>query len=404
MSAAAVAAGEALGYVGAGTVEFLLADSGEFFFLEVNTRLQVEHPVTELVTGLDLVELQLLVAEGRPLPPEALSPALDGHAIEARLYAEDPAREFLPVTGTLARFRMPPGVRVDTGVEDGSVISPYYDPMIAKVVAHGATREAAARKLADALARAELHGTITNRDFLVRVLRHPEFLNGAADTSFLERHDPAALAAPLLDSADERLAAAAAALAAQAARRTAARALGTLPSGWRNNASGLQEAAYAGLHSDEVRVGYRLAPDGRVDAVQIGDTELPAVYLHHCASDTVDLEVDGLRRRYRVARGVQGEVHVNTDAGQVSLRELPRFPDPTAAAQAGSLTSPMPGVVIRLLVAPDEQVDARQPLMVLEAMKMEHEIVAPAAGIVTEVRVAEGTQVEAGSVLAVIEE
>jgi len=183
MSAAAVAAGRELGYVGAGTVEFLLTESGEFFFLEVNTRLQVEHPVTELVTGLDLVELQLLVAEGRPLPTEAIDPELRGHAIEARLYAGDAAREFLPVSGRLTRFAIDTdAVRVDTGVEDGSTVSPFYDPMLAKVVAHGRTREEAARRLADALARAELHGTTTNRDLLVRVLRHPEFLAGEADT------------------------------------------------------------------------------------------------------------------------------------------------------------------------------------------------------------------------------
>ncbi len=225
MSEAAVAAGQALGYVSAGTVEFLLTEQGEFFFLEVNTRLQVEHPVTELVTGLDLVELQIAVAEGRPLPAEAIQPALRGHAVEARLYAEDAANDFLPVTGTLSRFRLPAGVRVDTGVEDGAEISPYYDPMVAKVIAHGPTRADAVRLLADALARAELHGTTTNRDFLVAVLRHDEFAAGDADTSFLDRHDPAALSGSLLDDHEQQLAAAAAALALQAARREEATVL-----------------------------------------------------------------------------------------------------------------------------------------------------------------------------------
>jgi propionyl-CoA carboxylase alpha chain len=241
MAQAAVAAGEALGYVGAGTVEFLLTGEDEFFFLEVNTRLQVEHPVTELVTGLDLVELQLRVADGGHAPDP---PPLRGHAIEARLYAEDPAQDFLPQTGTLTRLRFGDGVRVDSAVEDGSAISPYYDPMIAKVVAHGATRDEAARRLAGALARAHIHGTVTNRDFLVRVLRHPEFLSGDADTSFLGRHDPAELAAPLVDAGGVRLAAAAAALAGQATRRAAAVPGRSAPSGWRNVPSQLQTTTF----------------------------------------------------------------------------------------------------------------------------------------------------------------
>ena len=399
MSAAAAAAGQALGYVGAGTVEFLLTEQREFFFLEVNTRLQVEHPVTEFVTGLDLVELQLLVAEGGPLPQEALAPALSGHAIEARLYAEDPANDFLPVTGTLERFAVGPGVRVDTGVEDGAEISPYYDPMIAKVVAHGRTRDEAARRLADALARAELHGITTNRDFLVRVLRHPEFLAGEADTSFLERHRASDLAEPLVDAGGELLAAAAAALAGQAARRAGARVLPTLPSGWRNNPSGPQAVTYAGHHHDELTVGYRFARDGRLAELRVGGVELEGARLHRCVGDEVDLELGGLRRSYRVRGGI-----VNTDEGQADLRELPRFPDPSEAGQAGSLTSPMPGAVIRVMAKVGATVEAGQPLLVLEAMKMEHEIVAPADGTLAELAVAEGSQVEAGELLAVIDE
>jgi acetyl/propionyl-CoA carboxylase alpha subunit len=392
MGAAAVAAGEALGYVGAGTVEFLLADDGAFFFLEVNTRLQVEHPVTELVTGLDLVELQLLVAEGGALPAV---PPLDGHAIEARLYAEDAAHDFLPVTGTLARFAVPDGVRVDTGVADGSVISPYYDPMIAKVIAHGPTRDAAARKLADALTRAELHGLTTNRDFLVRVLRHPDFLAGDADTGFLERVD--GLAEPLVDAAGRRLAAAAAALAGQAARRADAGVLATLPSGWRNNPSQLQEATFA-AGEEALRVGYRFARDGKLAALRVNDEDIDATLIR-CEPDVVELEVDGLRRRFAVRPRA-----VNTTDGQVDLRELPRFADAADDTPAGSLTSPMPGLVVRVLAAAGEAVTKGQPLLVLEAMKMEHEIAAPADGALSELRVSEGAQVEAGAVLAVIDE
>jgi propionyl-CoA carboxylase alpha chain len=241
--------------------------------------------------------------------------------------------------------------------------------------------------LADALARAELHGMTTNRDFLVTVLRHPEFLAGGADTGFLDRHD---CTAPLV--ADARPYAAAAALAGQAARRAAARTLRTLPSGWRNNPSQLQTVAF-----DRHEVGYRFDRAGRLAELEV-DGEPLAARLHACAPDLVDLEVDGVRRRYRVAPGA-----VNTDEGQADLQELPRFPAAAAGAAAGSLTSPMPGAVVRVLVEPGATVEAGSPLLVLEAMKMEHEVVAPVAGTVTELRVSPGTQVETGALLAVIE-
>ncbi|HEX6676926.1 MAG TPA: biotin carboxylase N-terminal domain-containing protein, partial [Actinomycetes bacterium] len=221
LAAAAVAVGQAIGYVGAGTVEFLLTPEGEFWFLEVNTRIQVEHPVTEAVTGLDLVRLQLLVADGEPLPAEARRPTITGHAIEARLYAEDPRRDFLPAAGRLHRFRVEPrpGLRIDAGVRDGSVVGVHYDPLLAKVVAHAPTRAEAAGLLAAALATARIHGLVTNRDLLVRVLRHAAFLAGETDTHFLERHGVSELGAPLAGAEAERVSAAAAALAAQAARR-----------------------------------------------------------------------------------------------------------------------------------------------------------------------------------------
>ena len=326
MSEAAVAAGQALGYVGAGTVEFLLTEDGEFFFLEVNTRLQVEHPVTELVTGLDLVELQIAVAEGRPLPAEAIQPDLQGHAVEARLYAEDAANDFLPVTGTLSRFRVPAGVRVDTGVEDGAEISPYYDPMVAKVVAHGATRADAVRLLADALTRAELHGTTTNRDFLVGVLRHDEFAEGDADTSFLDRHDPAELARPLLGEHERRLSAAAAALALQAARRAEATVLASAPSGWRNVPAAPHEVTFAdGDH--ELVVAYAFDRVNRLVTLEVDGEPIEGAALHDAAPDHVDLEAGGHRRRFSV----------HAEAGGRRARELRRGP-----AVAGR-TAPPPG-------------------------------------------------------------
>ena len=254
LGAAAVTVARTIGYTNAGTVEFLLLPDGRFAFLEVNTRLQVEHPVTELVTGLDLVRLQLLVAEGMALPPEVVAAHFTGHAIEVRLYAEDATRAWQPSAGRLRRFTIPAteGVRVDSGVEDGSEVSVHYDPMLAKVIAHAPTRTEAARALAGALERARLHGVTTNRDLLVRILRHPEFLAGDIDTGFLERHDPAVLGAPLADLSTRRLHVVAAALAAQAERRAQAPVLSAVPSGWRNNPSVPQSCAYTG-------------PDGRVD-------------------------------------------------------------------------------------------------------------------------------------------
>jgi propionyl-CoA carboxylase alpha chain len=399
MSDAAIAAGETLAYVGAGTVEFLVTEEGEFYFLEVNTRLQVEHPVTEMVTGLDLVELQIRVAEGEAVPDP---PPLRGHAIEARLYAEDARRDFLPVVGALTRFEIPEGVRVDTGVASGSQISPYYDPMIAKVIAHGATRADAARRLSGALARAHLHGTTTNRDFLVRVLRHPEFLAGGADTAFLDRHAPEALAAPLVQGEDARLAAAAAAMALQAAHRRDARVLASIPSGWRNVPSGMREVAFEDADGDSVAVGYRFDRSGGLLALRVDGQDLAGPELLACAAERVDLAVAGRRRRFSVHVSGQA-VHVNTDVGQLSLRVLPRHPVRAEAAGSGSLASPMPGAVIRVMAEVGQGVAAGQPLLVLEAMKMEHEIVAPAAGVLAELRVEAGTQVQAGAILAVIE-
>ncbi len=403
MSEAAVAAGQALGYVGAGTVEFLLTESGDFFFLEVNTRLQVEHPVTELVTGLDLVELQLMVAEGGQLPEEAIRPALKGHAVEARLYAEDAANDFLPVTGTLSRFHVPAGVRVDTGVESGAEISPFYDPMVAKVVAHGSTRADAVRLLADALARAELHGTTTNRDFLVGVLRHDEFVRGEADTSFLDRHDPAVLAGPLLSDHEQRMAVAAAALALQAARREQATVLAPVPSGWRNVPAAPHEVTFADGERELV-VAYAFDRENRLVTLKVDGDEIDGAVLHDAAPDHVDLEAGGHRRRFGVHAEPGGAVHVNCDAGQLSLVEQPRHPQIEDVAAAGSLASPMPGSVWKVLAAAGDDVEKGQPLLIIEAMKMEHEIVAPVAGPLEELRVAEGDQVDAGTILAVIGE
>jgi propionyl-CoA carboxylase alpha chain len=396
MGDAAVAAGEALGYVGAGTVEFLLApESEEFFFLEVNTRLQVEHPVTEAVLGLDLVRLQIEIAGGGTLPETI--PAPSGHAIEVRLYAEDAEHDFLPVAGALSRFRIDGDVRVDSGVEDGSEVTVHYDPMLAKVIAHAPTREEAAARLARALRGAELHGLRNNRELLVRILEHPEFLAGRTDTHFLERHDPAQLGRPLLEPGASARHAAAAALAAAAGRRSSAAVLGGLPSGWRNNPSADQEITL-GAHT----VRYRFDRSGGPAALAVDGEPLAEPRLFSATPSLVDLQVDGVRRTYRVA--FDGATHrVNTSEGQATLPEAPRFPSAEDDVLAGSLVSPMPGAVLRVSAAAGDEVTAGQVLVIIEAMKMEQEIVAPADGVVTEVRVAVGAQVEAGAILAVLD-
>ncbi len=400
MGAAAVAAGQSIGYEGAGTVEFLLAPDGEFYFLEVNTRLQVEHPVTEFVTGLDLVRLQIEVACGAALPAEAREPLMTGHAIEARLCAEDPRNEFLPVSGRIDRFEVPAGVRVDTGVESGSEIPVYYDSMIAKVIAYAPTRAEAARVLADALARTQLHGLITNRELLVRTLRHEEFLAGQTDTHFLERHDPVELGAPLIGADEAPVHAAAAALAGQAANRATAGAFTTIPSGWRNNPSQGQVAAFESDHGEHAVV-YSFDRHGGLASLAVNGEAVEAA-LHTCAPGSVDLETGGVRRRYVVDRAGD-RVYVNSAEGQLDLTVVPRFPDASAQHTAGSLTSPMPGSVVRVTAAVGDSVARGDTLVVIEAMKMEHQIAAPGDGTVAELLVAEGDQVDTGELLAVIE-
>jgi propionyl-CoA carboxylase alpha chain len=400
LTAAALAAARAIGYESAGTVEFLLDGDGAFYFLEVNTRLQVEHPVTEAVTGVDLVREQIRVAEGCALPFRQGDVSLQGHAVEARVYAEDPANGFLPTGGRLLDWRpsLDVDVRVDSGVEAGTRIAAEFDPMLAKLIAHAPTREEAALRLALALTRLVAPGVVTNRDLLVNVLRHPRFLAGDTTTDFLERHRPAPRRTPTDD--ELRVAALAAALTAQAARRAEARALRTIPSGWRNNPSGLQEVRYR-AGGREVVVGYLRQPDGgfrvRLDGVETS-ARLLAV-----AASAVELEVDGRRRRFHVTPGEMGEVFVQDAQGELRLEELPRFPAPAASeVSVGGYTAPVPGKVLDVRVAVGDKVARDQPLVTLEAMKMEHQLIATADGVVAEVRVSPGQQVDAGQMLVVI--
>ncbi|MFD0063887.1 acetyl/propionyl/methylcrotonyl-CoA carboxylase subunit alpha [Streptomyces sp. NPDC056690] len=373
----AVRAARATDYRGAGTVEFLVAD-GKAHFLEMNTRLQVEHPVTEAVFGVDLVALQLRVAEGEPLDEEP--PVARGHSVEARLYAEDPAAGWAPQTGTLHRLSVPEAVRLDTGFTDGDPIGVHYDAMLAKVVAHAPTRAEALRKLAGALERAVVHGPVTNRELLVRSLRHDEFIAGGADTGFYDRH-LAALTAPSPDPY--------APLAAALADAHGRSRFG----GWRNVASQPQVKHYrTEPDGAEREVRYRHTRDGlAADGVRVVRAT-PAL---------VVLEVDGVVRKFDVA--AHGErVYVNGAA----LTALPRLPEPVARQEPGSLLAPMPGTVVRLAegLAEGVTVAAGQPLIWLEAMKMEHRITAPASGTLTALHAAPGRQVEVGALLAVVQE
>ncbi|OBF49911.1 acetyl/propionyl-CoA carboxylase subuit alpha [Mycobacterium sp. 852002-53434_SCH5985345] len=403
--AARLAAG-AIGYAGAGTVEFLADDDGEFYFLEMNTRLQVEHPVTEETTGLDLVELQLMIAEGGRLDAEP--PAAQGHSIEARLYAEDPARGWQPQAGVMHRIDVPAvrtefaslghrtGIRLDSGILDGFTVSIHYDPMLAKVISYAPTRRQAALVLADALARAGLHGMRTNRELLVNVLRHPAFLEGATDTAFFDTHGLDKLSAPLADAAVVRLSAIAAALAEAAHNRAAAPVLGAVPSGWRNLASGYQVKAYRDDGDTEQNIEYRFTRTGLALPNDAG------VQLVSATADQVTLADDGVAHTFAIAR-YGDDVYVDSARGPVHLVALPRFPEPGSTVEKGSLVAPMPGNVIRLAAAVGDTVTAGQPLIWLEAMKMEHTITAPSDGVLAELNVGTGQQVEVGAVLARVE-
>ncbi|MDX2380273.1 MAG: biotin carboxylase N-terminal domain-containing protein [Acidimicrobiia bacterium] len=399
MGAAAVTAAKKIGYENAGTVEFLLAGDGSFHFLEVNTRLQVEHPVTEAVIGRDLVRDQLLVAQGAPLEFSQDDISITGCAVEARVYAEDPARDFLPATGTVLAWQPPhePMVRVDSGVETGSEVGIEFDPMLAKVIAYAPTRVEAARKLALALERTRIQGVVTNRDFLVATLRHPEFLAGNTTTEFIESIDPARARHVAAD--DLRSAAIAAALTAQEWRRREASTLQSFRSGWRNSVMPDERVVFR-HGDDEIAVEYRARRDGTFAVTAAG--HLSSVVLHRLDDDVLDLDVDGHRLITTVHRhGTRWWVHGH--GGDIALDELPRFPEPEAEVVAGGLTAPMPGQVLATECAVGDSVEEGQLLVLLEAMKMEHRIVAPFDGVVGELRVAAGDQVGTDDMLVVID-
>ncbi|XRQ16299.1 biotin carboxylase N-terminal domain-containing protein [Actinomadura welshii] len=396
MGAAAVAAARAVGYEGAGTVEYIVSADrpDEFFFMEMNTRLQVEHPVTELVTGLDLVELQLRVAAGEPLPLAQGDVRLDGHSIEARVYAEDPARGFLPTGGRVLALAEPAGARVDSGLDTGTEIGGSYDPMLAKVIVHGSGRAEALHRLDRALASYTLLGVPTNVAFLRSLVRHPAVAAGDLDTGLVERAlDDLVSGAPVPPEV----------LAAAALERMRALESGDdpwdVPDGWRPGAHAWAPwiITPAGGEPVEVRV-QGTAASARV-AVGGGDpveASLTAPFTLTYAGRTTSFEA--ARDGNTLWLGRDGHVwalseHVRAEAGAAA--------DGTGD---GVLRSPMPGTVLAVKAAEGDRVAQGQPLVVVEAMKMEHAVTAPLAGVVTKLPVRAGAQVALDAVLAVIEE
>jgi 3-methylcrotonyl-CoA carboxylase alpha subunit len=416
MGSAAVAAAKAIGYVGAGTVEFIADQDGTFYFMEMNTRLQVEHPVTEMITGQDLVEWQLVVASGGRMPLMQHQLGIDGHAVEVRLYAEDPARNFLPSTGTLIHLRLPEEgrhVRVDTGVREGDTVTPYYDPMIAKVIVHDRDRPSAMRRMATLMGETEVVGLATNAQLLKALCSHPAFVGGEVDTGFIERHREELFAAT--GAADDRMFAVAT-LARLVEWREAveglARSSGDPWSPWnRQDAFRLLDEGHDEVRwkdgEREVAViahrrrdgGVRLdLPGGSLDAqvrrsddgrlaIRLGDETFVATVVRRQLADGVDyaLFADGASRRLRLV-----------DPLDVTQYE-------TAGSDEASVRSPLPGKIIDLRVKAGDRVSKGQPLLVLEAMKMEHTLAAPTDGTVKSVRYAVGEQVAEGAELVEFE-
>jgi propionyl-CoA carboxylase alpha chain len=402
MGAAAVAAARAIGYVGAGTVEFIVDQQGEFYFLEVNTRLQVEHPVTEAVTGLDLVRWQILLAEGERLPLRQADVALEGHAIEARLYAEDPANDFLPATGSLALWEPATiaGIRYDGGVERGSEVGVHYDPLLAKIIAHAPTRHEAIRRLRRALTTLGVGPITTNRDFLIAVLDHPAFAAGELHTHFIAEHLPAETRTAAPDPSRDRIHAAVAALYEHARRRSQGGPLpSSIPSGWRNNRWRAQDGSFT-VGGEHLDVRYVAEPEGRF-AITIGDQAL-ACRVFDADATSLSVEIDGVRRRFSVI-ATDGALVVHGPLGTATLTPVPRFPPAAREDLAGGCMAPMTGIIRDVRVKEGDRVEKGTILLVLEAMKMEHQMVARDVGVVKQVRVEVGQMVDPDEVLVVVE-
>ncbi|MNF31227.1 Acetyl-/propionyl-coenzyme A carboxylase alpha chain [compost metagenome] len=391
MGESAVRAAQAIGYVGAGTVEFLLDARGEFFFMEMNTRLQVEHPVTEAITGLDLVAWQIRVACGEPLPITQAQVPLMGHAIEVRLYAEDPGNDFLPATGTLQLYRESaagPGRRVDSGVAEGDVISPFYDPMLGKLIAWGEDREQARLRLLSMLDEFAIGGLKTNIAFLRRIIAHPAFADAELDTGFIPRHQEQLLPAQAQLSQDFWQAAAQAYIQSQ-------------PANLRHDDACSPWGSTAGFRAGlPAQTSLHLSCGDHEQAITLTQSAPPNQRL---VGEQLQVDHNGLRRQHlAIRRGDTLYLHWQGELQAVTLL------DPIAEADAshahhGGLSAPMNGSIVRVLVEAGQQVEAGAQLVVLEAMKMEHSIRAPHAGVIKALYCQEGEMVSEGSALVELE-
>jgi acetyl/propionyl-CoA carboxylase alpha subunit len=404
---AAVAVAHAAGYDSAGTVEFLLDGDGRFYFLEMNTRLQVEHPLTELVSGLDLVEWQIRIANGERLPWRQEDVHLKGHAIEARLYAEDPSNDYLPVPGRVALFRPPvgEGIRVDSGIRTGDEITIHYDPLLAKVIAWGSDHETAVRRLQRALEETVLFGLTTNLPLLSELIRHPAFVAGALHTAFLAEH--------LGDWRPSGGDVATALIAATLAQWRSHPQHPTNRDYWRNNPNGPALYRYqlplanGRREEDGSMMEVRLQPLPRVaDQYLVSLSNKPEKMVSVCVNEWADsdilLTIDG--HRQWITLSAQGSRWwMRTEEGVVVAEALSRFPEPRAAAAAdSSLRAPMPGSVLAVLVEVGQLVEAGQPLVKMEAMKMEHTIHSDVAGMIAIIYYTPGATVEANALLLAI--
>jgi 3-methylcrotonyl-CoA carboxylase alpha subunit len=403
MGAAAVTAARAVGYQGAGTVEFIVGD-GEFYFMEMNTRLQVEHPVTELITGLDLVEWQLRVAAGEPLPLSQRDVQVTGHALEARIYAEDPEREFLPSTGTIAHLRWPEidrSIRIDAGIRQGDAVTVHYDPLLAKLIVHGPDRETAVHRLEHALRHCEIVGVTTNLPLLRSVSAHPRFASGDLHTGFIEEHHDQLFASAGPDADMPLLA-----LAAVGWILSRTEGAGTSEpggpwdahDGWRLNAPG-QVECHMRWGGKPLTIALGRAGNGWSARIGAASFDITAKLI---AADRIAARIDGEACEVRWL-DLGRELCVIRDGHVVTVH----WDDPAAGtareAHAGGLASPMPGHVLQVLVQAGERVSRGQPLMIIEAMKMEHTVRAPAEGVVQAVNFATGDRVEEGVELLELE-
>jgi propionyl-CoA carboxylase alpha chain len=380
MGEAAVALGRAIGYTNAGTVEFLVAPAGEFYFIEVNTRIQVEHPVTELITGLDLVRLQIEVAEGKPLPR---APRMLGHAIEARLNAEDPSNNFLPSTGTVHRWRAPANVRVDTALEDGTEVGIHYDPLLAKIISYGMDRESALRQLIYALRSTIILGVQTNREYLIQILESDEFREGRAHTGFL----------PQFQKADATDRIAAAVLHQERNRKTPFQNYRNNP--YRNPLSKLR------VDGNDVQVSWNRSSPNDYSVVCGARTLACRVHTRVNAQHEITISTDGITRTYHIAQAGD-QIFISDSDGSTTIQRLPRYPKSASAGTRETANSPMPGQVLRILVTKGQQVKSGDALVVLEAMKMEQTIRTTIHGVVQSILVETGQVVAPGQMLVQI--